>query len=542
MGYFRDLTGQVSGTLLAVRYEGNSKWLCKCQQCGNDVIISTAWFNKNRELRHDGCKHIQRIRIGDAFGYLTVIGEAPDYIKPKSKAHEKKWKCQCICGRTKDVLESNLKSLKSTSCGFCKNRISIPEKMIYYYLKKYFDDICENFRPNWLNGMEIDIYLPSLNVGIEYDGERWHKDIEKDIEKDNVLKKQGIFLIRVREPKCPRLTSSSINIITPKPTTNATHMTEPIRQIIEILNSTFGLKIDADVNCLRDNANVCKTIVGTMGENSLQSSFPEIAKEWDYEKNNPLTPDKVSAHKGTKAWWICSKGHSYAAVIASRTGKDHTGCPICSGKGSAVNCNGKYLGTRSLQLIRPDIAMEFDVIKNGFTANDIAVSSNKKVWWKCPKCENEWQAKVNNRTSSLHTGCPKCARLENKQGIKHTKNLIEKNGSLLDVEPELCMEWDYFRNDIKPSECTRGSSLKVWWKCPRGHSYMAAISKRTGRKPTGCPYCRMKRVRNVETGEIFDSIKLAAESCGLNSYYKISDCCKDQKKTANGFHWKYVDD
>ena len=58
--------------------------------------------------------------------------------------------------------------------------------------------------------------------------------------------------------------------------------------------------------------------------------------------------------------------------------------------------------------------MEFDEQKNGISADNIAVASNKKMWWKCAVCGFEWQSKVNNRTRSLKTGCPECARVQNK--------------------------------------------------------------------------------------------------------------------------------
>ena len=138
MGNFIDLTNKQSGTLIAKKYLGNSKWQCNCIKCGNTVEITTNWFNKNIKLKRDGCKHSKPVQIGDVFSNLTVIDKAPDYIKPKSKAHEKCWKCKCICGRFKNITEQNLKSGKSTSCGLCQNRISIPEKMIYFYLSKIF--------------------------------------------------------------------------------------------------------------------------------------------------------------------------------------------------------------------------------------------------------------------------------------------------------------------------------------------------------------------------------------------------------------------
>ena len=34
MGNFQDLTNQISGTLKAKEYLGNSKWLCECLKCG----------------------------------------------------------------------------------------------------------------------------------------------------------------------------------------------------------------------------------------------------------------------------------------------------------------------------------------------------------------------------------------------------------------------------------------------------------------------------------------------------------------------------
>ena len=64
----------------------------------------------------------------------------------------------------------------------------------------------------------------------------------------------------------------------------------------------------------------------------------------------------------------------------------------------------------------------------------------------------------------------------------------------MDKYPELCLEWDKNKNLISPNEVTSGSGYKVWWICPKGHSYLAGINKRTGKKPTGCPYCSGKKI------------------------------------------------
>lgn len=62
---------------------------------------------------------------------------------------------------------------------------------------------------------------------------------------------------------------------------------------------------------------------------SLADLYPDIAKEWDYEKNYPITPQMKSQGSHDKVWWICPKGHSYDSIIYDRTSKN-TGCPICA--------------------------------------------------------------------------------------------------------------------------------------------------------------------------------------------------------------------
>lgn len=47
------------------------------------------------------------------------------------------------------------------------------------------------------------------------------------------------------------------------------------------------------------------------------------------------------------------------------------------------------------------------------------------------------------------------------------------------------------------------------------------------------------KVRNVETDEVFCSIKEAAERYGLKDTH-ITRVCKGKRKTTGGFHWEYV--
>ena len=64
------------------------------------------------------------------------------------------------------------------------------------------------------------------------------------------------------------------------------------------------------------------------GENDLQTVNPTLAEEWNYEKNNGLTPADVTANTHKKVWWKCKKGHEWQASIADRN--RGRGCPSCA--------------------------------------------------------------------------------------------------------------------------------------------------------------------------------------------------------------------
>lgn len=65
--------------------------------------------------------------------------------------------------------------------------------------------------------------------------------------------------------------------------------------------------------------------------NELSITHPDLCKEWDYDKNFPLTPDMITAGSNKKVWWKCYVcGNEWQAVIKDRI--RGTGCPKCSRK------------------------------------------------------------------------------------------------------------------------------------------------------------------------------------------------------------------
>ena len=137
------------------------------------------------------------------------------------------------------------------------------------------------------------------------------------------------------------------------------------------------------------------------GFNDLASLRPDLAAQWDGEKNGALTPEQVSAGSNRKVWWRCEQGHEWEAHIRSRTGAD-SGCPYCTGR--------KVLaGFNDLETLYPTVANQWHPTLNGeLNPTDVTPGCNKKIWWICEE-GHIWKTTVCSRTTKNHrTGCPVC--------------------------------------------------------------------------------------------------------------------------------------
>ena len=85
--------------------------------------------------------------------------------------------------------------------------------------------------------------------------------------------------------------------------------------------------------CLRTSQNTqcpfCNGRKVLKGYNDLQSTYPALANEWDYENNGDLLPDEVVYGSGKRVWWKCPRcQHKWIASIVNRTSKK-SGCSKC---------------------------------------------------------------------------------------------------------------------------------------------------------------------------------------------------------------------
>ncbi len=284
---------------------------------------------------------------------------------------------------------------KGQGCPVCNSErhTSFPEFALVFYLERYGVKVIHSYKEQ---GYELDIYIPSQKTAIEYDGYLWHRNKTKqDLEKNHKCEEDGIKLYRIREG-LPPLNDSSIDYVVQR-------NQEDLPKILEeISTEIIGTKVDVDLK--RDSISIENLREHTEKESSLLFSSPEIAKEWNYERNGNLKPEHFAANSNKKVWWKCSKGHEWQAIIASRN--NWHGCPYCSGQ--------KVLkGYNDLQTVNPTLANEWNYEKNnGLTPEDVMPNSGKKVWWKCDQ-GHEWQTKIANRNNG--NGCPECYKKQKGQ-------------------------------------------------------------------------------------------------------------------------------
>lgn len=95
------------------------------------------------------------------------------------------------------------RALHDTGCPKCMERynVAFPEMVIYFYLRKIFEDTVLNSKIDNIAPYDsVDVYIPSLNLIIEYDGGLTHADrYDIDLQKSELIIEQGYILIRIRD-------------------------------------------------------------------------------------------------------------------------------------------------------------------------------------------------------------------------------------------------------------------------------------------------------------------------------------------------------
>ena len=346
---------------------------------------------------------------------------------------------------------------------FGANQTSFAEQTIYYYLSKIFKNVINRYKDPFNNGSELDIFIPEINVGIEYDGYYFHNEKgqeKREKQKYELCKNKNIKLIRIREKDLKPSNNCDYLIISLWDSTHYEYLDLIMKQLFVYLN------INYETNAWNDRIDIQKLYRINFSE---QNKFPQkLLEEWNCEKNNNLKLENFSTNSSFKAWWKCSKGHEWVSSIEKRN--NGRNCPYCSNK--------KVLkGYNDLETINPALAKEWNYEKNKDKPSDYLPVSGKKVWWKCSK-GHEWNQTIAKRNTK---GCPYCSN----------RKVLKGYNDLETINPVLAEEWNYDKNKLTPDKIVYGSTMKVWWKCKKcGYEWEeSAYGRKKGKR---CPSCSKK--------------------------------------------------
>ena len=367
----------------------------------------------NRVAHKRNCPYCSNQKILEGYNDLVTIdpnlAKEWDYEKNDKKPTEvgagtgKKYWWKCEKGHEWQASPSNRHRL-GVGCPYCSQSISFPEKAIYYYLKKHISNIIPNYRAAFINNKEIDIFIPNKKIGIEYDGLAFHNK-KRDKEKDKICEKNDIRLIHVSEKAGAQINFND-KYIYYNPS-NKEDLNKIINYLLNMLLKTE--KVDYKIDIKKDLNNIFKIIEKENKTKALFNTNPELEKIWNYEKNYGLNPNMFSKGSKLDVWWKCENNHEWKAAIYNVAKGSR--CPFCSGR-------QVIKGINDLKTLCPDLVQVWNKEKNtSISIQSVKFKSNKKVWWKCPKCNYEWESKICNitRPNSL---CPNCRNIL----VKENKN------------------------------------------------------------------------------------------------------------------------
>lgn len=439
-----------------------------CPICNNKVIL--VGFNDLATTHKELCTEWDFEKNGELLP-TTVVGGTNQRVW---------WLCEK--GHSFKASISNRAKKNGTGCPECdiERKSSFNEKVIFYYIKKLFNDAKENYRADFLNRKELDIFVPSLSLAIEYDGEYYHKNALRDIKKNELCEENEIDVIRIREPNCPALPKKIHCFV--RNTLNEDELKEIVEFIIAYVNEKFKMNLVLDIDLSRDRPKIMEMYLISEKSKSLALINAGLANEWHPTKNGVLTPGKISYSSNRNVWWLGQCGHEWEAKVNNRF--NGNGCPICY-----ENTTGRRIGHRrrlikgenDLTTENPELAREWHLTKNkDLLPSNFLSGSHSKVWW-LGKCGHEWEATIGSRNSGV--GCPYCSN----------KKVLAGFNDLESQDIQLTKEWHPVKNqELKPSDVIINSDKKAWWLGKCGHEWEARINSRS--RGTGCPYCVNQKV------------------------------------------------
>lgn len=215
------------------------------------------------------------------------------------------------------------------------------------------------------------------------------------------------------------------------------------------------------------------------GFNDLATTRPDLAAEWDDNRNGLLTTRDVFAGTNQPVHWRCgAHGHRWHISPNQRT-SDATGCPVCTNRAVVA-------GENDLATTHPDVAKYWAPTLGEPRPQDVTAGSGAVLHW---QCTNGWPhtftRSVGHRVQN--DTCPICRR----------RRLLSGFNDVATLHPAIARDWATDLNGIGPDQ-TLARGVKWWWRCGRRHLVHATVGCRV--QTRGCPRCPPRaRAGNADT-------------------------------------------
>ena len=242
-------------------------------------------------------------------------GLRPWDYKPNSEKRAL-FKCK-TCGHKWEAIIFSRTKYKS-GCPKCnavnnKQGTQFGEQYIARILKVIFPKL--EYQKMINDNMSLDIYIPEKRVAIEYGCDRYHEGRQTDSKKLEICQQKNVELIFIFEQHYFK----SIEIVENGVKIPRKYFTEAIPILDEVLKMLCNyLEVQDQLSLI--SPQMKEKIIGESlrasikppkYEESLESKYPDIAKNWDMTRNWGLTPRDFKPYQEFRAYWKNEKDPKY---------------------------------------------------------------------------------------------------------------------------------------------------------------------------------------------------------------------------------------
>lgn len=476
-------------------YTGNrNKITTKCQKCNYEWKTTPHDLLSGHGCPQCGLVKQQNTQRKSHEQFLLDL----EYVNPDVTILEeyinnhKRVEFECrICGHKWKTVPNSI--LLGHGCPECsRSSTSFFEQVIQQAFRTCLGEQSVKNRDKTLIGLEIDIYIPELNVAYEPGSWTWHRNkIERDTLKRELCKEKSVKLITIytdyKDKEPPFNTDCII-----KPSNLGNSNWEETKATVANLLSDYGFYLlDSQWEQIRVNSL----------EKSRRQTPQEFVKEVSKLNPNIEVVGKYidSATKITFCCKIC--GCLWKATPNSILQKH--GCPQCGRRRiDAANRKTHDQFISELKEKNPNV----EVVSN-------YVSNKIKVACRCRTCGHEWEMRPNALLRGQ--GCPPCGKKKAGEKLKKTHEQFSD-------------ELYKANNKVDLLEKYVGSDTKILVRCRKcGHTWRAVPSELLSGHGCNLCYKPRKRTQNEfisELAEINPDIEVLGQYTNANA--KIDIRCR----------------